>query len=370
MEFLQELKKVKINEVRAVIPKSCYERSNTKALAWYAFDGLLYLSMIAGVFLSPYWPLKFLFGVLAGCAVAFMFVWAHDAAHGALFKSKRASEILGTIFMLPSLNMYRLWCFGHNKVHHGFTSWVEIDFIWRPLSPQEYTALPFHKRFFYRLERTPYFCALHYLVHVWWKKMVRFAPDGNPKEKRLFRLNKLLTLAFFTAFFALAYQFGGGLVGAVCAVIIPFIVFNYFIALFVYLHHTHPDSVFFKDKKDWSMTLGQLYSTTVVRCSKLSEALIHNILIHIPHHVDSRIPFYHLKEAYAALKEQYGEYLHEYRFSIKTVSEIFRRCKLYDYENMKWISFKEVSKFKAASKRMQESLLEMESTLKEKYSTQ
>jgi len=170
MEFLQVLKKVKINEVRAVIPKSCYERSNTKALAWYAFDGLLYLSMIAGVFLSPYWPLKFLFGILAGCAVAFMFVWAHDAAHGALFKSKKVSEILGTIFMLPSLNMYRLWCFGHNKVHHGFTSWVEIDFIWRPLSPQEYTALPAYKRFFYRLERTPYFCALHYLVHVWWKK--------------------------------------------------------------------------------------------------------------------------------------------------------------------------------------------------------
>lgn len=367
MELLKELKKVKINEVRAVIPKSCYERSKTKALGWYAFDALLYLSMIAGVFLIPYWPLKVFFGILAGCAVAFMFVWAHDAAHGALFASKKVSEIMGTIFMLPSLNMYRLWCFGHNKVHHGFTSWVEIDFIWRPLSPKEYAALPAYKRFFYRLERTPYFCALHYLVHVWWAKMVRFSPDGSPKEKRLYRLNKLLTLAFFVSFSALAYVFAGGIVGVLCAVILPFIVFNYFIALFVYLHHTHPDSVFFSDKKDWSMTLGQLYSTTVVHCSMLSEALIHNILIHIPHHVDSRIPFYHLKEAYGALKARYGEYLHEYRFSFKAVHDIFRRCKLYDYENMKWLSFKEGSKLKEASKKAQESLFELDSALKKKY---
>jgi hypothetical protein len=41
MELLQELRKVKINEVRAVIPKSCYEQSKVKALTWYAFDGLL-----------------------------------------------------------------------------------------------------------------------------------------------------------------------------------------------------------------------------------------------------------------------------------------------------------------------------------------
>ena len=107
---------------------------------------------------------------------------------------------------------------------------------------------------------------------------------------------------------ALAWRFGGGLVGVLAGVLIPFIVFNYFIALFVFLHHTHPEVPFFDNRPEWSNTIGQLYCSIVVRCSRLSELLIHNIMIHVPHHVDSKIPFYHLKQAYADLQREYGEF--------------------------------------------------------------
>ena len=51
---------------------------------------------------------------------------ADDAAHGALFTSEGVSEVLGTLAMAPSLNLYRLWVYGHNKVHHGFTSLTSL----------------------------------------------------------------------------------------------------------------------------------------------------------------------------------------------------------------------------------------------------
>jgi len=64
-------------------------------------------------------------------------------------------------------------------------------------------------------------------------------------------------------------------------------------------------------------------------------------MIHVPHHLDIRIPFYHLPEAYQALKKEYGHYLHEYQFHWADVLRIFKQCKLYDYEKKLWLTFKE-----------------------------
>jgi len=337
------LKDINLNTVRKAISDACYRRSLVRTFGSYAWDLALYLGAMAGVFGSHALWLKLLFGILAGCAVAFMFVWAHDAAHGALFESDHVAEVFGTVFMLPSLNMYRLWCHGHNRVHHGFTSFTPIDWIWRPMTPAEYAASSRWRRFIYRLERSPYTCALHYLLRVWWPGMVRFRPDPSSRDRRMVALDKWITLAFALVLSIVAYRFAGGIAGVVAAVMLPFIVFNYFIALFVYLHHTHPDVPYFDHRPEWSNTIGQVYCSIVVRCSRVSEMLIHNIMIHVPHHVEPRIPFYRLKRAYADLRREYGEFIHEYRFRWSTVRMIFRRCKLYDFDRQVWYSFREAA---------------------------
>jgi len=330
---------VKLQTIRDAIHPDRYQRSTGRAVAWYVFDGALYLAFITGALLVQSIWLKLLFGLLAGSAIAFMFVWAHDAAHGALFQSKRVAEVMGTIFMLPSFNMYRLWAFGHNRVHHGFTSFTPIDWIWRPWTPSEYAGKRWWQKLTYRLERSPYTCALHYLLRVWWPGMVMFKADAKNKDRRSFIISKLITLGFFLSFSALAFAVAG-VWGVLAAVVLPFIVFNYYIALFVFLHHTDPQVPFFSEKEEWSQSIGQLYCSTIVRCSKLSELLIHNILIHAPHHVDPRIPFYHLKGAYEDLASQYGPYIHEVRFSFRHVRGIFKQCQLYDYEAKRWMSFR------------------------------
>jgi len=337
----QALKDIKLTTVRKAISHACFERSSLQTFGWFAFDLVLYAGSMWGVFAADTWWAKLLFGLAAGCAVAFMFVWAHDAAHGALFQSDWTAEILGTAFMLPSLNMYRLWCHGHNRVHHGFTSYTPVDWIWRPLTPAEYAARPWWGRAIYRLERSPYTCALHYLLRVWWPGMVVYRPDEQSRERLGFAVHKGITLTFAVALSAVLWWFGGGLWAVLAGVVVPFVVFNYFIALFVYLHHTHPDVPYFDHRPEWSNTIGQVYCAIVWRCSRISELLIHNIMIHTPHHVEPRIPFYRLKRACADLQRHYGAYIHEYRFRWSTVRMIFRRCKLYDYESQTWYSFRE-----------------------------
>lgn len=255
-----------LGKVRAAFSPECYRRSTARALAALAFDLALFVAAVCGAIAAPHPVLTLACGMLAGTAAAFLFVWGHDAAHGALFSSERVAEVLGTVAMLPSLNMYRLWLFGHNKVHHGFTSLSSIDWIWRPLTVEEYRARSRWGRLVYRLERHPVTCALHYLLRVWWPGMVRFRPDPRASRVRGVRTSKAISAAYALGLGALAWWLGGPL-AAFAVVVVPFLVFTWFIAFFVYLHHTHPDVPFYDERREWSALDGQLRCSITIRCS-------------------------------------------------------------------------------------------------------
>ena len=204
LDPLPQLRATSLRSVRACIQPARMQRSTPRALFGLAVDAVGYLLCMSGVFLAEAIWLQLLFGLGAGCFVAFLFVWAHDAAHGALFENRRLSEVLGTIAMLPSLNVYRLWAFGHNRVHHGFTSLSSIDWIWRPWTPEEYRSASRLERWLYRIERSLPGCALHYLRRVWWQGMVRFNPGQSPEQRRSMRVGKGISLAFFLLMSALA----------------------------------------------------------------------------------------------------------------------------------------------------------------------
>lgn len=335
----KSLQGTKLSDIRAKINNERYKRNMPKTFAWLTFDIFLYVLGISTILQCNHWALQLLGGLIAGWATSVLFVWGHDAAHGALFKNKIIAEILGSLAMLPSLNMYRLWCYGHNRVHHGFTSMTEVDWIWKPLSPKEYQQKSKMQQFIYRLERSFFSCALHYFLRVWWQKMIRFKlPELNAQ----FLVVKAVTFLLAALAFIAVKNFTASYFAAICAVIIPFIVFNYVIAFFVYLHHTHPEIPYFKTRDQWSFAVGGISCCTVIRMSKLSEIMTHNIMIHVPHHVDFRVPFYHLKGAYGDLKSDYEKYITEYKFSWNKVFKIFGKCKLFDYEQQIWYNFDDI----------------------------
>lgn len=336
----KSLTQKELSEVRKKIDAKSYKRSIPIALFWFCFDLAFYLLTMYGIFVSHGVLGKVFFGFLAGVAASSMFVWAHDAAHGALFKSKLLSEVLGTIFMLPALNMYRLWCFGHNRIHHGFTSFSPLDWIWRPLTISEYKTLSKYQKILYRVERSFIGCGLHYIYKVWWPKMVMFKPkELDAKSKFIIQLDKIIVVMFAIIVSFIYFKYAGGLLSVIASLVIPFVVFNYIISLVVYLHHTNPDIPFFDERAEWNHTIGGLYCSTVIHSNWVVNILTHHILIHAPHHLDIRIPFYRLKTALISLKENYGSYVHEYKISIFNINHIFKSCKLYDYQNHVWYTF-------------------------------
>ncbi|RUR05423.1 fatty acid desaturase [Legionella sp. km772] len=337
----REVKLIKSSEARTAIPEACYKRSFAKNFFWYFGDLFLFLFGLTLIFSSVSLKFKVMGSLISGLSTAMLFVWAHDAAHGALFKNNKVAEVLGTIAMFPSLNVYRLWSFGHNKVHHGFASFSPIDWIWRPLTAQEYYSLSKIQQILYRVERCFFTSAFHYLRRIWWEQMLRFNPGKNNKEKRYYRQGKIFPLLYVLLLSIIAYFYADGMMGILLVVILPFIIFNYFIAIIVYLHHTHPSMPFFDLKSEWSHSISALFCSTIIHCSHFTRLLLHNIMIHIPHHLDPRIPFYNLPQAHSALKEKYGAYFHEYRFKLRDVLSIFKQCKLYDFDNKLWMTFRD-----------------------------
>jgi omega-6 fatty acid desaturase (delta-12 desaturase) len=336
-----EMRKVKLGTVRAAFSPEVYERSNAKAFGWLAFDVALYAVLLAGVYVVPGILLKLLLGVLLGVAVALLFVWAHDAAHGALFGFTGTAEVLGSIAMLPSINMYRLWIYGHNKAHHGFTSFTMIDWIWAPKSPEQYQASSRWSRFVYRVERSLPGCAVHYVLRVWWPAMVTFRPPKDVRKRNHFTRSRLVTLAYVVVASVLAFLFAGGIGGVIAAVVVPWVVFTYLLAFAVYLHHTHPSLPFFDQRDEWCASIGQVACSTIVRTPKVFETLTHGILVHTPHHVDTKIPFYRLQRAAADLQPVVGDHMLEYRFTWSDVRQIFKTCQLYDYRAKTWYRFRD-----------------------------
>jgi omega-6 fatty acid desaturase (delta-12 desaturase) len=91
-------------------------------------------------------------------------------------------------------------------------------------------------------------------------------------------------------------------------------------------------------KREWTQYKGQMESTTVLEIPSLVNWLwFHNILIHVPHHVDVRIPFHHLPGAARAIESAYPDTVRRSRLSVREFLRSTKACKLYDFEAGTWL---------------------------------
>ncbi len=324
-----------LKHVLDVIPSRCYERSTTRGLGILARDLLIYGLAFAGLIatnnpllLVPLW-------VLAGVAVSGLFVIGHDAAHDALFDSKRLNGIVGRLAMLPSLHATEVWVFGHNRVHHGHTLRQGMDFVWHPLTVDQYTELGPWAKIRHRLEWGPFGSGAYYLREVWWNKMVRFTPPD--RWRRQMRRDQLIVASFAIGVLAImvALTGTGGLWLWFKAIVVPFLLFCHTIGWVVHVHHIAPE-IRWWPRREWNRYRGQVEGTTILWGPPGWELFFHWIMVHLPHHVDMRIPCYRLPEAARAIADAYPDDVDERPIRVRDYLRATRLCKLHDFESGTW----------------------------------
>jgi omega-6 fatty acid desaturase (delta-12 desaturase) len=110
---------------------------------------------------------------------------------------------------------------------------------------------------------------------------------------------------------------------------------------FPVVHHTAPH-IPFKPEGEWNAAKAQLSGTVHCNYPGWVEFLCHDISVHVPHHVSTKIPWYNLRKATDSLRQNWGEYMCEADFNWRMMKNIFTELHVYDDKvNYKPFDFKE-----------------------------
>ncbi|RJF92461.1 fatty acid desaturase family protein [Noviherbaspirillum saxi] len=323
-----------------------YARPHTwKGLALFLSDAALYVGAICAVLFAPSLILKILASLIAGVKLANLATLAHDGAHNSLTASRRLNWLLSVLAFMPCLFNYRLWVYDHHALHHPHTNGEHVD-SYQPLSKDSYDALPSLKKWWYRFSRTgnPLAFGTYYIVQRWWQ--VKLVPRSFLPQDRLasaWRHFGFLSL-YFAAFIGLllaAPNFApvSSLTAVLLGFIVPFFVFQTLLAFSLYVNHTHPDIPWFDRPSTLRATLKPEFMTVHLRFPKWFSTLAHNFYDHPAHHTYPAIPCYELGKAQAHMNHLLGHEAVVVDFSLRSMAEIFSKCKLYDYANYQWLDF-------------------------------
>lgn len=326
------------------IPRELYDNPTWKGMLYFFRDLIIYVGLIVLlVFVTnPFLVLPV--EIVLVLAVTGLFVVAHDSAHGALFNAKRKNIVIGKLAMLPSWHVFEAWVLGHNRIHHAFTVRQGYDFVWHPVTAQEYEAKSRRSKLMHRIEWSWMGAGLYYLKEVWWHKMIAFKPPA--RWVKAIRRDRFLVGAFVllmaVGFASLGYARTHSVWGALWLVarveIIPFLGFSVMIGSVVHVHHVQTEIRWWK-RGEWTKFRGQMEGTTVLRVPKGLNFFFHWIMIHTPHHVDMRIPMYNLEKAAKAIEKAFPDVVHDEPWRFGDFRRATKACKLYDFEEGHWMTY-------------------------------
>ena len=325
-----------------LIPLS--QRTTVRALLLLAFDYILLGAALSGtVLLTSAW-FKVLCGLAAGFVIGRLFIIGHDGCHQSLTPHRRLNKWLGRIAFLPSLTAYSLWDVGHNVVHHGFTNLKGVDFVWAPLTPQEYQALSPLQRAMQRVYRSGWAPGLYYMVEIWWRRMFFPSKSSMGTQRPIFTWDCILIsgygLLWLAAMVMAAVQTQQSIALLVLAgLVLPLLFWFAMIGFVVYVHHTHVRVSWHGERNGWAKAQPFVSTTVHLTFPFQIGALLHHIMEHTAHHEDMSIPLYRLKDAQKKLEELLPERIIIQPFSWRWYFDTARSCKLYDLGRSCWTDF-------------------------------
>jgi acyl-lipid omega-6 desaturase (Delta-12 desaturase) len=339
-------------EIIRTIDEGHRERSAGIGIALLALNIGLYASTLLGILAASNPLLKAFLILFNGLFIGTLFVLAHDACHGSLTPHAFLNGLIARVAFLPALQPYSTWVLGHNRLHHSMTNLRGRDYVWTPLTWQEYRRMGWFGRAVERFYRSLAGLGLYYMVEMWFKHMIfpRRSDLAQIKNRRLLWSDLALVAIYAVCMCTSVLAANRLIAGALdrpaispawpltTALLLPYLVWSYLSGFLTYLHHTHPRTVWFADRREWNFYRGQLRDTVHVKFPRLVGLFFHNIMEHTAHHVDPKIPLYHLAGGQRQLEARFDEIIEE-EWSLRGFLKTLSACQLYDYANHQWLGF-------------------------------
>jgi omega-6 fatty acid desaturase (delta-12 desaturase) len=221
------------------------------------------------------------------------FIVFHDCAHGSFTSSKRANALLGATLGVLVYTPFAVWRREH-AVHHATAGDLDRRGVGdiQTWTVDEYRSAPWLRRFGYRLFRNPF---VMFVLGPLWVVLVepRVVSWSAPRRLRRSTLGTDLALAVLIVALCLLLGWTGFLIVQLPALLVTGTVG---IWLF-YVQHQFEDT-YWQTSDSWSYEDAALRGSSYVKLPKLLQFLTGNIGLHHVHHLNARIPNYHLQAAH------------------------------------------------------------------------
>jgi acyl-lipid omega-6 desaturase (Delta-12 desaturase) len=283
------------------------------------------------------WALRLPCSIVLGLVIVRMFVIYHDHQHGAILRGSRLADVLMRAFGIMILSPSSGWKRSHDH-HHTYNSKLPGPNVGAfPLMDVEsYRNATPYQRFLYATERHPVAILLGYAT-VFFVGMCVLPFLANPRRH-------FDAAVAIVGHIGLLMWFGFDEMDDLClAVLIPCSIASALGAFLFYAQHNFPGARIWC-QPNWSHTAAALDSSSYIEMGPLFRWFTGNIGYHHVHHLNSRIPFYRLPEAMAALEELQSPVTISLR--PRDVLACFRQ-NLWDLENeslVPWSALRETSR--------------------------
>lgn len=274
----------------------------TQETRWRSWAETAVTVLLIAIFLGiTFWdiPLVARFASSTVCSLLYvrMFVIYHDYQHHAILQKSALATFIMKAFGIFILAPQNIWKRSHDH-HHNHNSKLTISGIgsYPTICKSRFLNLSKQDQRIYLLNRHPATVLLGYFtLFIYWLNVKSFLE--SPKK----HYDSLAALVFhFTAGAAIWYFFGG--ITFLTSWFVPFL-FSFALGSYLfYSQHNFPGAKF-RENPDWSYDGAALDSTSFMVMNPVLTWATGNIGYHHVHHMNSRIPFYRLKEAMEQMPE-------------------------------------------------------------------
>lgn len=327
-------------EERRLLIDSRRFASETRSRSW--FELVVTLAAFAAVAWVGLSNTHILVRVGASLVLGLLFVRIfalyHDYMHSTIFKDSWLAGTILKAFALILLTPPSVWKRTHDH-HHNHNSKLFGSNIgsFPIMTVNDYREAKLVEKLEYRIARSPFSILGGYFVVFLWGMCI--APFINQPRKHLDCITALV-LHVSTGLFV-AYNFGWGDFAFLYA--FPILFATAFGSYLFYVQHNFPGATV-ESAHSWTYTKAALHSSGHLKTGPLLRWFTANIGLHHVHHVNAKIPFYRLAEAYDALPPM--------QTAIQTtlsVSDIWSalRLKLWNEELDRFVTFAEARRFRS-----------------------
>lgn len=333
-------------DIRTARPTRRDPRSLTRGLALFVVHALLYFATLLGAIANFPLPVNLLFAVANGLFIALLFIIGHDGCHGSFVPQRSWNLWLARLAFVPCIHSASLWRRIHNELHHHRTNLKGVDSVWAPMTKREYDASSPFRRWLERIYRGPAGPLVYYYGEFWlYRLLLPLAPETRAQWKK-HAFDSVLVLSGFALTLVAIGLLGTRLAPGrplwltfVTGWIVPYVVWNYVMGLTIYLNHTHPDILWYKDEASWNFHRANVLGTAHVKLPRWLAPLYSDALAHPAHHANTALPVYALPAAQEELRREYGAEMPAYALSWAEYLRICAACKLFDFERGCWTDF-------------------------------